>query len=92
MFRADPEKPAVNLHVRLVGRANQRYPLLFRDYLRTHDAIAQAYGQVKIEISKRYPNDMDAHYDIKDPVCDIIMGGAEAWAKEVGWQPALMDA
>jgi GrpB-like predicted nucleotidyltransferase (UPF0157 family) len=92
MFRADPENAPVNLHVRLVGCANQRYPLLFRDYLRTHDAVAQAYRQVKIEISKRHPNDADAYYDIKDPVCDIIMGGAEAWAKQTGWQPPVTDA
>jgi GrpB-like predicted nucleotidyltransferase (UPF0157 family) len=84
------ERPA-NLHVRLAGRANQRYPLLFRDYLRTHEAAAGAYAQVKIALSRYHPNDANAYYDIKDPVCDIIMDGAEAWARLVSWKPGPSD-
>lgn len=76
----------VNVHVRLPGRANQRYPLLFRDYLRAHPPIAAAYAQVKMALAKYHPEDnMEAYYDIKDPVCDIIMGGAEAWVAVTGW-------
>ncbi len=30
----------VNLHIRVAGRANQRYALLFRDYLRSHPETA----------------------------------------------------
>ncbi len=30
-----------------VGQANQRYPLLFRDYLRAHPHSAQAYATLK---------------------------------------------
>ena len=37
----------VNLHVRVPGRANQRYALLFRDYLRSHPETAAAYGEFK---------------------------------------------
>src|SRR5512146_20988 len=32
-----------NLHVRRAGLPNQRYPLLFRDYLRAHPESAEAY-------------------------------------------------
>ncbi len=86
-FKSPVTHRAVNLHVRLPGRANQRYALLFRDYLRAHPPIAAAYAQVKIALVKYHPeDDMDAYYDIKDPVCDIIMGGAEAWAATTGWQ------
>lgn len=82
----------VNVHVRMPGRANQRYAILFRDYLRAFPAIAQAYGQVKEAIVKYHPEqDMEAYYDIKDPVCDIIMGGAEAWAASTNWQPGPSD-
>lgn len=81
----NPER-AVNLHVRLAGRANQRYPILFRDYLRTHPAIAEAYGQVKQALVAHGVDDLDVYYDVKDPVCDIIIGGAEAWAATTGWQ------
>ena len=81
----------VNLHVRELGRANQRYPILFRDYLRANPAAAAAYGQVKIALAVHHAEDADAYYDIKDPVCDIIMAGAENWAKEVQWQLRSLD-
>ena len=36
-------------------------------------------------LARRHPDDAEAYYDVKDPVCDIIMGGAEAWAQAAGW-------
>ena len=61
----------VNLHVRVAGRANQRYPLLFRDYLRANAVAREAYAEVKRELARLHPADVDAYYAIKDPVCDI---------------------
>jgi hypothetical protein len=29
---------------------------------------------------------MDRYYEVKDPLCDIIMDGAEAWALLTGWE------
>lgn len=82
----------INLHVRVKGRANQRYPILFRDYLRALPMVAQAYGKVKHELVKYHPeDDMEAYYDIKDPVCDIIIGGAEEWAKLTNWSQGQSD-
>lgn len=82
---------AINVHVRLPGRANQRYALLFRDYLRAHPAIAAAYAQVKEQLVAHKIDDPDAYYDVKDPVCDIIIGGAEVWATATGWKPGPSD-
>ncbi|MEZ4606246.1 MAG: GrpB family protein [Deinococcales bacterium] len=77
----------VNLHMRLAGSANERYALLFRDYLRTHPAAAEGYQAVKKALINHHPeDDMNVYYDVKDPVCDIIMVGAEAWARQVAWQ------
>ncbi len=81
----------VNLHVRVLGRANQRYPILFRDYLRANPAAAAAYGQVKMALASHHAEDADAYYDIKDPVCDIIIAGAESWAKATKWEPCASD-
>jgi len=75
----------VNLHVRLAGRANQRYAVLFRDYLRANPATAVAYGQVKLALAIYHVADVEAYYAIKDLVCDVIMGGAEDWAATMGW-------
>jgi GrpB-like predicted nucleotidyltransferase (UPF0157 family) len=80
-----PHRP-VNVHIRLPGQANQRYALLFRDYLRAQPAIAQAYAAAKLALAKYHPDDLEAYYDVKDPVCDIIIGGAEIWATATGWQ------
>ena len=81
----------VNLHVRVAGRATQRYAVLFRDYLRANGAAASAYGQVKVTLAGYHGEDVDAYYAIKDPVCDILMAGAEAWAVTVGWMPGPSD-
>jgi len=77
----------VNVHLRLAGSANQRYALLFRDYLHHHPQSAEAYAQVKNALAKHCPDDgMEAYYDVKDPVCDIIMAAAEAWAEQVNYK------
>lgn len=84
-FHVPPSRRPMHLHVRQSGRANQRYPLLFRDYLRATPAAAQAYAQVKQALSRLHPNDVAAYYDVKDPVCDIIMAGATRWAAQTSY-------
>ncbi len=79
------------MHVRIQGRANQRYALLFRDYLRGHGATAAAYGRVKENLTRHVADDVEAYYDVKDPVCDIIMENANAWAAAVDWLPGPSD-
>ena len=81
----------VNLHVRLQGRSNQRYALLFRDYLRAHPMAAAAYGQTKTALAHYHADDIEAYYEVKDPVCDIIIAGAESWAAATGWEPGPSD-
>jgi GrpB-like predicted nucleotidyltransferase (UPF0157 family) len=77
----------VNLHVRVAGRANQRYALLFRDYLRSHPETAAAYGEFKRRAAA-LPIESTADYsDLKDPVCDLIYLPAEEWAARTGWTP-----
>lgn len=85
LYNQGGEARHVNLHVRVAGRANQRYAVLFRDYLRANSAAAAAYGQVKLALADYHAEDVDAYYAIKDPVCDIVTAGAEAWAATVGW-------
>jgi GrpB-like predicted nucleotidyltransferase (UPF0157 family) len=72
-------KRRINLHVRVEGKFNQRYPLLCRDYLRTHPNAAGAYAVIKQQLAKHFPHNADAYYDIKDPVFDLIMEGAYEW-------------
>ena len=91
MFRPPANQRRTHLHVRALGRPNQRYPLLFRDYLRAHPVASAAYAQIKTSLSQRHPDDVDFYYDIKDPLCDIVVDAAEDWAQATGWQMGPSD-
>jgi GrpB-like predicted nucleotidyltransferase (UPF0157 family) len=84
--------PDVHLHVRVIGRFNQRYPLLCRDYLCTHPLAARAYEEVKCQLAARFPDNEAAYYAIKDPVFDVLMAGAQEWAEHTSWRPPVSDA
>jgi GrpB-like predicted nucleotidyltransferase (UPF0157 family) len=90
-FRQGEGMRQTHIHVRLPGLPNQRYPLLFRDYLRAHPQSAEAYARVKQQLARFHAEDIDAFCDIKDPVCDLILFAAEEWAKETAWQPGPSD-
>ena len=80
------QRPA-NIHVRVDGNPNQIYPLLFRDYLGAHPNSAKSIELIKREIAKRHAHDLDAYYDIKDPVYDLIWEAALEWSRYTGWKP-----
>lgn len=88
MYRPSPGTRPINLHVRRAGSMNGRYALLFRDYLRAHPLATQAYAQAKKALAQHGPTYWDLYYDVKDPICDIIMAGAEDWATFAGWNIA----
>jgi GrpB-like predicted nucleotidyltransferase (UPF0157 family) len=90
-FATPPDRRPANLHVRVLGRANQRYALLFRDYLRAHPASAAAYAELKRRLSQHLA-DLKFYPDVKDPACDLIAVAAEDWAQQVGWKPGPSDA
>jgi len=80
----------VHVHVREAGRANQRYALLFRDYLRANPDAAEAYARAKHALAALCSDTM-TYAAVKDPVCDLAMIAAEAWARETGWVPGASD-
>ena len=79
-FRAPAGQRRTHVHVRVLGRPNQRYALLFRDFLIAHPDTAAAYGELKrrLATSLRDPND---YPDVKDPACDLIYLAAKRWAE-----------
>lgn len=80
-----------NTHVRVQGRANQRYALLFRDYLRAHPGPAAAYAELKRRLARELANP-HLYPWVKDPAVDLIYFAAEAWAEGIRWQPGPSDA
>jgi GrpB-like predicted nucleotidyltransferase (UPF0157 family) len=85
LFKEPEGQRRANIHVRVEGNPNQRYPLLFRDYLRAHPNSARSIELIKREIARRHAEDIEAYYDIKDPVYDLIWDAAQEWARATGW-------
>jgi GrpB-like predicted nucleotidyltransferase (UPF0157 family) len=79
------DRGRANVHVRELGRLNQRYALLFRDNLRANRAAADSYGDLKRALAVAARGDWDMYYAVKDPACDLIMTGAEEWALRTAW-------
>jgi GrpB-like predicted nucleotidyltransferase (UPF0157 family) len=86
-FKPPNGQRRANVHVRKNGNPNQRYPLLFRDYLCAHPNSARSIELIKREIVKRHADDIEAYYDIKDPVYDLIWDAALDWSRQTNWKP-----
>jgi GrpB-like predicted nucleotidyltransferase (UPF0157 family) len=90
-FKQPSGQRPVHIHVRVEGRLNQRYPLLFRDYLRTHPTTVAVYEEVKRRLAENLP-DRVIYTDVKDPAVDLIYLAAEEWAAATHWEPGNSDA
>jgi len=90
-FRPPPGQRRTHTHVRVWGRPNQRYPLLFRDYLRAHPSTAAAYAELKRRLAANLA-DPATYPDVKDPAVDLIYLAAEEWAATTGWRLGPPDA
>jgi len=90
-FHAPAGQRRTHTHMRAEGRANQRYALLFRDYVRAHPGTAGAYAELKRRLAANLA-DAQTYPDVKDPAVDLIYFAAEAWAAATRWQPGPTDA
>jgi GrpB-like predicted nucleotidyltransferase (UPF0157 family) len=91
LFVEPQDERRANVHVRVLGNANQRYALLFRDYLRARPASADAYAELKRRLAAHMP-DTFTYADVKDPAVDLIALAAEEWAAATSWEPGPSDA
>ena len=88
LYMREPEGyRRVHIHIRELGRFNQRYPLLFRDYLRASEAVRVEYEIVKRRAAELFPDSIDGYLYLKDPVFHIIYEAAWLWARSVEWAP-----
>lgn len=86
MIREKTGQRRMHIHIREYGRFNQRYPLLFRDYLRASKVTRQSYGLLKERLAQLFPESKDGYYFIKDPLMDMMFEAAEHWALHAGWK------
>jgi GrpB-like predicted nucleotidyltransferase (UPF0157 family) len=75
-----PTQRRTNIHVRVVDRANHRFALLFRDFVREHTEWAEGYVRFKRAAAAAFPEDSLSYSLLKDPVCDLIVLAATDWA------------
>jgi GrpB-like predicted nucleotidyltransferase (UPF0157 family) len=90
-FREPEAAKRTHIHVREMNRKNQKYPLLFRDFLRNDETSRKLYELIKIRLAELFPHKIDSYLYIKDPACDLIMQSAIKWKKETNWQLGPSD-
>jgi GrpB-like predicted nucleotidyltransferase (UPF0157 family) len=81
-----PGARRAHTHVRVAGSPNERFALLFRDFMRAHPDARDAWAIFKTELA-RIAEDIDDYVEVKDPATDVVMVVAERWADETGWVP-----
>ncbi|MEV4510341.1 GrpB family protein [Dactylosporangium sp. NPDC049525] len=91
-FREPPGQRRTHLHVRRAGSFAEQFPLLFRDYLRSHSAAADEYAAVKRRCAQRFRHDRQGYVEAKDTFVWQLIRQADGWAQQVGWQPGPSDA
>ncbi len=88
LYMREPEgERRTHIHIRELGRFNQQYPILFRDYLRASDAVRAEYEVVKCRAAQVFPDSIDGYLYLKEPVFHIIYEAASMWASNIGWRP-----
>ncbi|WP_335869804.1 GrpB family protein [Bacillus sp. 2205SS5-2] len=68
-----------HLHFFESGDSNLTRHLAFRDYLRNHSEEAKAYGEIKVNLARKFPNDMDSYIEGKDQFVKALERRALQW-------------
>lgn len=68
-----------HIHFYMTGDPEIERHLAFRDYLRTHPDIAKEYGNLKKELSQRFPDNIEAYISGKERLVSEIEKQAMAW-------------
>ena len=71
------------VHAFAEGSIEIRRHLDFRDYLRAHPAIADAYGTLKQRLARECLGDMRCYSDAKTPFIRDIEQRADIWKREL---------
>lgn len=71
-----------HLHVTTHGTPVWAEPILLRNYLRVHPAMATAYAQVKRDAAARHQNDLNGYHDQKSEFITNLMAQASVWQQQ----------
>ncbi|MCV7424436.1 dephospho-CoA kinase [Mycobacterium yunnanensis] len=82
----DPGRPT-NVHLRVDGWPNQRFALLFRDWLIAEADVRAEYLSVKRASTAEGPETTDDYAEAKEPWLADAYVRAGGWADATGWRP-----
>lgn len=68
-----------HVHVWPAGDAEVLRHLVFRDYLLARPDVARSYGDLKTDLARRHPTDVEAYMDGKDAFVKDTTAAALAW-------------
>src|SRR5438045_7271468 len=83
LYMREPEgERRAHIHILELGRFNQQYALLFRDYLRASKMVREEYEFLKQRAAQLFPDSIDGYLYLKEPVFHIIYEAALLWAEK----------
>lgn len=79
--KGDFEKDTRTHHIHVVLHKSKEWGdyIALRDYLNTHAAAAKRYAELKIELSKKFPNDRVAYTEGKRSLIAELLAEAAEW-------------
>jgi GrpB-like predicted nucleotidyltransferase (UPF0157 family) len=86
VFAMPEGERASNIHVLEAGSEGARRKLLFRDFLRAHDAARDAWSDFKQRLASM-ATDIYQYGQAKAGPTEILMMAAEGWARQTRWAP-----
>jgi GrpB-like predicted nucleotidyltransferase (UPF0157 family) len=90
-FREADGGQSLHIHVRKLGSWSEQYSLLFRDFLRANPKDRDKYGNLKLELAKKFRDDRAGYIKAKDPLIWKITKRAHFWSWESGWEAGNSD-
>lgn len=91
-FREHPGERETHIHVRRAGSFSEQFPLLFRDFLRTHLESAAEYASLKMRLAEQFQDDRLGYTNAKSDFIWQVIARADQWAQDTGWEPGPADA
>jgi len=82
-FQKGGDQRTHHVHIYQVGNPEIERHLAFRDYLREHPMVAKKYGNLKEELSQRFPYDIESYIKGKDSLAIEIERKAISWYQTV---------
>ncbi|MBF2028290.1 MAG: GrpB family protein [Oscillatoriales cyanobacterium C42_A2020_001] len=81
--KLSPEIRTHNVHTYEVGSPEITRHLAFRDYMIAHPDDAQQYSELKRQLAKQYPHDIEGYMDGKDEFVKMMQKKAMIWQLSV---------